>query len=848
LLSVLAATLLTPENDVRADSIDTVRSLFMNHAQRHWAETPNRWYDRREEIWNNLVQIYDRATPAGADLADAAAEFEDFLRTPLDRTRGSDNIGSRNVRYIERMADLCSDIRRVVSATDLVQALKSALAEAPAPPIITYRSTSDSATFGDLYVDRTLVNRVSNTEISGMTLGKQGAPYRAVVHGAPGAGKSTFVKHLRRELAHDPDSQPALLLTLRSYFPAAKNQSIVEHLSEDARASLSVENDPAQLRDVLTLGLITVVFDGLDEITDIHLRIEMVSRIASFAREFPAVSILVTSRSIGYDSAPLPREMFQTYVLNEYTAEQSEEYVRRWFAFINRGDLADDFERESESIRDLRSNPLLLSLLCILYGERGSIPRRRRDIYAQCADLLFHTWDSHRHIHQPEELHANGDRIMQEIAQWVYKSQKAQNGLPESVIKHSIGIYLRDTVGVEDGEARRRAGEFLEFCANRAWLLGATGTERGERMFGFTHRTFFEFFTAEAFSRISGDPEKLAEILVGAHKRDATSVLPELLLQSIDDKFDRGGANTFRKVCEQTEDEMLILRLMEGIGLPLKVRAQGFDRVLELWESRRRISRPAFVALLSLNVDARSQFIREYLVPERPDAVDMFIGGWTSLDASDGLSRHRATWDEVANRLIEEYKPLKSTWYRPEVLSWLWRAGRGRMPDPNTAMHLTAGAWGPCLGTLWYGIEAACSTDPSTFDDDLVSLLQAASLAARSALPRRRAQIMEDLLVERIEAKGVPDANELESDALWAYLYVVAVVSEATDNQSEEVELLQQSLPDVGMRLLALRDAAAEHDGKRPLKVPQELRSLPPWLTEWGQGRRSFVAARAGDD
>ncbi|MEJ1230500.1 MAG: hypothetical protein WDM88_07605 [Galbitalea sp.] len=185
-------------------------------------------------------------------------------------------------------------------------------------------------------------------------------------------------------------------------------------------------------------------------------------------------SILVTSRSIGYERAPLPSTTFRTFVLDQYVPGQATEYVSRWFTFIDRQDLIVEFERESRTVADLKSNPLMLSLLCVLYRERGSIPRRRRDIYADCADLLFHTWDSHRHIDQPEELHANGDRIMQEIASWVYKSQAAQNGLPESVIQKSIGIYLRDVVGVEDGEARRRAGEFLEFCATRAWLLGAT--------------------------------------------------------------------------------------------------------------------------------------------------------------------------------------------------------------------------------------------------------------------------------------------------------------------------------------------------------------------------------------
>lgn len=496
LLSVLAMTLLLPASKPRADSLQTVQDFFLNACQRWKADSKATWFDRRDALWRTLVRLYDRATPAGETLADAAVEYEDFLRTPVGRGLAQQGSAPNQTRYIERLSELCSDIDRVVEAIALAEEIKSCLAASPAPPIITYTSITKPATFADLYVTRTLEKKGTGSKIPGQRLGTRGAPYRAVVHGAPGAGKSTFVRNLRRELAEDEDGQPALMLTARSYFPAAEHQPIVEHLAAGVRTSLGIQLDDLRLRDMLTLGQAVVIVDGLDEVTDINQRIELVQRVAAFASEFPATSLLVTSRSVGYERAPLPSQTFVTLLLDEYSDEQSSEYVRRWFTYIERPELTPDFERESESVADLKKNPLLLSLLCVLYRERGSIPRRRRDIYAQCADLLFHTWDSHRHIDQPEELHANGDRIMQEIARWVYTSQKAQNGLPESVIRKTIGTYLRDSVGVEEDEARRRAGQFLEFCATRAWLLGSTGTEHGERVFTFTHRTFFEYFTA----------------------------------------------------------------------------------------------------------------------------------------------------------------------------------------------------------------------------------------------------------------------------------------------------------------------------------------------------------------
>ena len=151
---------------------------------------------------------------------------------------------------------------------------------------------------------------------------------------------------------------------------------------------------------------------------------------------------------------------------------------------------------------------------------------------------------------------------MQEIARWFYNTPSTQGGLEENQIARVLAQYMETALGFSREEAERSARDFLSVCAGRAWLLlGAVGTNNfGQRLFRFTHRTFYEFFAAESLARQSDTADDICARIEEAWGRDATSVVPELLVQAYDYAHERGAAKVFQQLCSRKSANLLLLR------------------------------------------------------------------------------------------------------------------------------------------------------------------------------------------------------------------------------------------------------------------------------------------------
>ncbi len=241
---------------------------------------------------------------------------------------------------------------------------------------------------------------------------------------------------------------------------------------------------------------------------------------------------------------------------------------------------------------------------------------------------------------------------MQEIARWYYTSPSAQAGLDESVVKGMLKRILIDQTGFSENRADEASADFLEFCAGRAWLLNATGSNhRGERVFSFTHKTFSEYFAAESFARHANGVDEICGRITTVANNDSSSVLPELLIQSYGRHSAQGALRVINEL-QKSEPPLLLLRLIEGAPLSASSRRQVFDKIALNWinGSRRRAE---LIAILQLNAVARDQFLVEYLLV-RPEIRNIFLSGWADTVLCGSASRYMTGWGGIVDQLIEQ--------------------------------------------------------------------------------------------------------------------------------------------------------------------------------------------------
>ncbi|MFL5588261.1 MAG: HEAT repeat domain-containing protein [Ktedonobacteraceae bacterium] len=368
-----------------------------------------------------------------------------------------------------------------------------------------------------------------------------------VIVGDPGAGKTTLLKYLAlkaadKQLTGLPDIP--IHISLHSFVNSGF-RDLLDFTSTiwDERYGFPQADARIYMDDILKKGQAILLLDALDEtVTGLspdeaessYKRVA--DAIVQLKTRYSQSPIVVTARKAGYQGrAPLVG--FTELEVLDFRQEDIEQFVNKWFVRYqdphkqaNAVDLNTRLERNLR-IRALGANPLLLSLIVLVYEAQLDLPDRRAKLYERCIDILLTEWDTSRSIQRRREFKPEYKQQLLEELAWHFHL-KGQRYFPDSEVKAVIGEFL-PAVGLP----AEQNGKVLEEIANENGLLKA----QAQGWHGFLHLTLQEYFVAkyvtdhhklEELLTHRGDPwwEEVIQLYAG-QTPDASSLLQKLLRQ-----------------------------------------------------------------------------------------------------------------------------------------------------------------------------------------------------------------------------------------------------------------------------------------------------------------------------
>ena len=368
-----------------------------------------------------------------------------------------------------------------------------------------------------------------------------------VVLGRPGAGKSSFIKYVMCKLA-DADAtvfEPGDVLN-RVPFRIDLNTYNVFRLRHNGGFAafianrMQTDNQVAYLSTNNVVALLeaydsVIFFDGLDEVIDPIERAQVRNEIENFCRNTPRARVIVTCRPEAYSDVPFKEREFEVFDVEDFADNQILEYVNKWYT-IEEPDVA---MRETE-IRaclsqlstvesELRRNPLLLSLILIIYRNNLEFPTTKLEIYESCANTLVDTRDRKEKGIDVSLAVQNRVAAFSALAFWQYTlvTQGKREPTYADVVQFLKDYLLTKGECEDDTIAIEAARQFFEFARVRSLYVENS----------FTHKTFLEYFTATYIYSNYHTKGKFAErdrLLDNYFAEDTWNVVVELLLCKID--------------------------------------------------------------------------------------------------------------------------------------------------------------------------------------------------------------------------------------------------------------------------------------------------------------------------
>jgi predicted NACHT family NTPase len=221
---------------------------------------------------------------------------------------------------------------------------------------------------------------------------------KLVILGKPGAGKTTFLKHLAVDWCKG-QFQPDLVgvfIELRRIRDG--KWKLLDAIGEE----LELE-DPNQIEALLKQGKLLVLMDGLDEVPTNELRRKVQNQLREIAEQYTNNRWILTCRTQIIESIP---DGFTSVEVADFSPNQVQQFVQNWFQVSGQSDaeVLQQWERfnnavsQNPALKEMTVTPVLLSLMCLVLHDEGEMPSQMADLYKRGIPLLLEKWNDAKAI------------------------------------------------------------------------------------------------------------------------------------------------------------------------------------------------------------------------------------------------------------------------------------------------------------------------------------------------------------------------------------------------------------------------------------------------------------------
>lgn len=221
---------------------------------------------------------------------------------------------------------------------------------------------------------------------------------RCLISATAGSGKSFFSKWVFQKVLASKESIP-LFVELRNLNNT--ELGIIDYLINDLKSNFKVHLSNDILIELISEGRFSLILDGYDELTNEKTK-KINDELKSLEVPFADSAILITSRPGGENIEYLSG--FAVYKVLRLDLSQAvllveklnyDKVVKDSFLKALKKEL---FEKHS----DFLSNPLLLTIMLMTYGDLAEIPSKMHIFYEQAFDTLFYRHDSSKGMYRRE--------------------------------------------------------------------------------------------------------------------------------------------------------------------------------------------------------------------------------------------------------------------------------------------------------------------------------------------------------------------------------------------------------------------------------------------------------------